>query len=134
MNDAASQSRRTFETCVAAGLPRLLAAAVGSRYGKGMARTRKMTFTVDEDTATGIDRTAARLGIPKSAVVREAVAEYAARLGHLSDQERRRVLQLFDDVIARIPRRPAKETDAELAAVRMARRHGGRRTGGQRGQ
>ena len=93
-----------------------------------MAGTVKMTFTLDADTATRIDRTALRLGIPKSAVVREAVAEYAARAGRLSEEERRRMLQVFDDVVARLPKRPAKNADAEIAAVRRARSGGGRRT------
>ena len=93
-----------------------------------MARTVKMTFTLDQETATRIDRTALRLNMPKSAVVREAVAEYAARAGRLSEQERRRMLKVFDDVIERIPLRPAKEADAELVAVRRARKQGGRRT------
>ena len=87
-----------------------------------------MTFTLDEETAARIDRTAQRLDIPKSAVVREAVAEYAARAGCLSEQERRRMLKVFDDVIERIPRQPARATDAELAAIRRARTQGGRRT------
>ncbi len=97
------------------------------QYGKSMVRTVKMTFTLDNDTATRIDRTALRLGIPKSAVVREAVAEYAARAGRLSEQERRRMLKAFDDVVERIPLRPVKSADIELAAVRRARRQGGRR-------
>ena len=87
-----------------------------------------MTFTLDEETAARIDRTAERLAIPKSAVVREAVAEYAARAGRLSDEERSRMLRVFDDVVARIPAQPAAAADAELAAVRLARREGGRRT------
>jgi hypothetical protein len=93
-----------------------------------MAHTIKMTFTLDEETAARSDRTAQRLDIPKSAVVREAVAEYAARAGRLSEQERRRMLKVFDDVIERIPRQPARATDAELAAIRRARTQGGRRT------
>jgi hypothetical protein len=93
-----------------------------------MAHTIKMTFTLDQETAARIDRTAQRLDIPKSAVVREAVAEYAARAGRLSEQERRRMLKVFDDVIERIPRQPARATDAELAAIRRARTQGGRRT------
>ena len=87
-----------------------------------------MTFTLDEETAARIDRTAERLAIPKSAVVREAVAEYAARAGRLSDEERSRMLRVFDDVVARIPAQPAAAADAELAAVRLSRREGGRRT------
>lgn len=91
-----------------------------------------MTFTLDEDTATRIDRTALRLGMAKSAVVREAVAEYAARAGRLSEQERRRMLKLFDVVVERIPLRPARTADAELVAVRRARKQGGRRTASNR--
>jgi predicted DNA-binding protein len=93
-----------------------------------MARAVKRTFTLDQGTADRIDRTAERLGIPKSGVVREAVAEYAARAGRLSEGERQRMLGVFDDAISRIPRRPAKATDRELAAIRSARRQGGRRT------
>ena len=106
----------------------MLAGAAGWRYGKSMARTVKMTFTLDDLTATRIDRSALRLGIPKSAVVREAVAEYAARTGRLSEAERRRMLQVFDDVLERIPLRPARTADAELVAIRRARKQGGRRT------
>jgi hypothetical protein len=93
-----------------------------------MAHTVKMTFTLDEETALRIDRTAQRLDIPKSAVVREAVAEYAARAGRLSEQERLRMLKVFDDVVERIPLRPAKSADAELAVIRRSRKQGGRRT------
>ena len=93
-----------------------------------MARTTKMTFTLDKATADRIDRTAARLGIPKSGVVREAITEFAARTGRLSEAERLRMLAVFDDVIARIPKGPAKAADREIAAIRRARRAGGRRT------
>jgi predicted DNA-binding protein len=102
-------------------------------YGKSMAKTHKMTFTLDEETAARIDRTAARLGIPKSAVVREAVAEYAAGVGRVSESERLRALQTFDELVGRIPLRPAKDTDAELATLRDSRRHGGRRSAAERG-
>ena len=98
------------------------------QYGMSMAKALKMTFTLDEDTVMRIDRTALRLNIPKSAVVRDAVAEYAARAGRLSEQERLRMLKVFDDVIERIPLRPARTADAELTAIRHARRKGGRRT------
>ncbi|MFI5245790.1 MAG: hypothetical protein ACHQQR_11220 [Gemmatimonadales bacterium] len=84
---------------------------------------------MDQGTADRIDRTAERLGMPKSGVVREAVDEYAAWAERLSEGERQRILVVFDDAISRIPRRPAKATDRELAAIRSAWRHGGRRTG-----
>lgn len=88
----------------------------------------KMTFTLDAETAARIDRTAARLGTSKSGVVREAVREYAARVGRLSDEERQRLLATFDDVVPRIPARPAAVVDREIAAVRAARRGAGRRS------
>jgi metal-responsive CopG/Arc/MetJ family transcriptional regulator len=88
----------------------------------------KRTFTLDDETAARIDRTAARLGTSRSRVVREAVREYAARAGQLGDEERRRLLSVFDDLVSRIPARPAAEADREIAAVRRARRAGGRRT------
>ncbi len=90
--------------------------------------SNKMTFTLDAETVARIDRTAARLGTSKSGVVREAVREYAARVGRLSDDERRRLLATFDEVVARIPRRAAAATDREIAAVRVARRGGGRKS------
>jgi hypothetical protein len=90
-----------------------------------------MTFTLDQATARRIEQTATRLGIPKSGVVREAVAEYAARVGQLSEGERRRMLQVFDAVVPRIPVRPAREVDREIARLRSARRSGGRRSRGE---
>jgi metal-responsive CopG/Arc/MetJ family transcriptional regulator len=88
----------------------------------------KMTFSLDDETAARIDRTAARLGMSKSGVVREAIREYAARTGLLSEEERRRILEVFDEVTARIPRRPTTEVDREIKPVRAQRRTGGRRT------
>lgn len=97
-----------------------------------MASVVKMTFTLDQRTAERIARTAQRLGVSKSGVVREAVREYAARAGSLSEGERLRLLEVLDTVVARIPRRPAEAVDREVAAVRRARRQGGRRTPGTR--
>ncbi|KPK61437.1 MAG: hypothetical protein AMS21_09220 [Gemmatimonas sp. SG8_38_2] len=88
----------------------------------------KVTFTFDEQTVARIERTAARLGISKSQMVREAVQEYAARVGRLSEEERLRMLAVFDDVLAQIPDRPVEDVERELDAVRKARRKGGRRT------
>lgn len=88
----------------------------------------KMTFTLDDETVQRIARTAVRLGLSKSGVVREAVRDYAARVGRLSEAERLRMLAVFDEVLARIPGRPASEVDREIEAARQARRGGGRRT------
>lgn len=92
--------------------------------------TVKMTFSLDRETAARLDRTAERLRKPKSEVVREAIAEYAERVGRLSEGERRELLRSFDRLVAAIPPRPVAEVEAELAEVRGARRagrHGARR-------
>ena len=86
----------------------------------------KMTFSLDRTTATRIDQTAQRLGKAKSEVVREAIADYAARVGRLSEGERRELLRIFDRLVPAIPKRPVAEVDAEIADVRRARRAGGR--------
>lgn len=86
----------------------------------------KMTFSLDAATAQELDRTAERLRLPKSHVVREAIHEYAARAGRLSESERRRLLRAFDELVPQIPQRDQSEVDAELAEIRRARRAGGR--------
>lgn len=47
--------------------------------------------------------------------------------GRQSENERQKRLRHFDELLARIPKRPQSETDAELKAIREARRSGGRR-------
>lgn len=93
-------------------------------YGRSMV---KMTFTFDEDTVRRLRTAAARLARPQSHVVREAVREYADRIGMLSDAERRALLQAFDAILPTIPPRPLRQVRAELAEVRAARRRGGRK-------
>ena len=87
----------------------------------------RVTFSLDERTVDSIRRTAARLRRPQSQVVREAVAEYAARADQLSDQERREALAVIDRLRRAKPSRSAAAVDAELRAVRASRRRGGRR-------
>ena len=89
----------------------------------------KVTFTLDEATIERLRRTAARVRRPQSQVVREAVKEYADRVGKLSEEERARLLKVFDTVVPVIPLRPVARVDAELLALRAARRGGGRRRG-----
>ena len=88
---------------------------------------RKMTFTLDEGTARYLDRASQRLGMPKSQVVRDAILDYSERIGRLSERERIAMLRVFDEVVPRIPERPAAEMEQELRALRDARRGGGRR-------
>jgi hypothetical protein len=87
----------------------------------------KVTFTLDEETIARLRRSAARLAKPQSQVVREAIRDYAGRVGRLSEPERLRLLRVFDEVTPAIPVRPARAVDAELRALSRARRAGGRR-------
>ena len=87
----------------------------------------KVTFTLDEQTVGTLRATAARLDKPQSQVVREAVADYAARAGRLTESERLRMLEIFDRVVPAIPRRSAAAVDRELRDIREQRRLGGRR-------
>lgn len=88
--------------------------------------TIKMTFSLDEPTAARLEQAAASLRKPKSEIVREAILDYAERVGRLTEAERRRLLGVFDELVPAIPARPADEVDAELAELRRARRQGGR--------
>jgi metal-responsive CopG/Arc/MetJ family transcriptional regulator len=86
----------------------------------------KVTFSLDEATVDELRRTAARLRKAQSHVIREAVAEYAARADKLSERERLHVLGILDRLRATKPTRTARAVDTEIAAVRAARRQGGR--------
>jgi flagellar motor switch protein FliG len=88
----------------------------------------KVTFTLDDDTIRRLAKAARRLDKPKSQVVREAIREFSDRIGRLSEQERLRMLRVFDEVTARIPKRRAADVDREIRSVRDARRGGGRRS------
>ena len=87
----------------------------------------RITFSLDDATVAQIRQTAARLRKPQSHVVREAVADYAARADQLSESERRHLMGVLERLRDARPTRPAAEVDAELRALRAARRTGGRR-------
>jgi hypothetical protein len=87
-----------------------------------MADMQKLTFTLDDDTVDRLRRTAVRLGRPQSYVVREAIKDYDARAGKLSDEERARLLGVVDDMLKAPPTRSTAEVDAELRELRAARR------------
>ncbi len=89
---------------------------------------QKMTFSLDQVTASRIGELARGQGKPKSAVVRDAVAAYAERSGAVSEAERLERARLFVKLAARIPARPPEEVEAELREVRRARRTSGRGT------
>lgn len=87
----------------------------------------RATFSLDEATIAEIKRTAERLKKPQSHVIREAVADYAARTDRLSERERRQVLAVLESLRVAKPTRSEAAVDRELAEIRAARRGGGRR-------
>ena len=90
---------------------------------------KKVTFTLDDKAIRTLERAAERLEIPKSQIVREALELYGEQLGRLSDEERTRMLVMFDRLLPSLPERPRTEVARELADVRIARRSGGRVSG-----
>ena len=93
--------------------------------------TRKVTFTLDEETAARIDRLAERFDMPKSRIVREAVAQFASDGSHglMSEAESQLLLAAYDAYIERLPPRPPGAAEREIAEIRQARRSGGRLNG-----
>ena len=88
----------------------------------------KVTFTLDDETVEKLRQAAERIQKSKSYVVREAIRDYSDRIGNLSEQERRRMLEIFDKVVPAIPKRPLSEVRSEQKQVRDSRKRGGRRT------
>jgi predicted transcriptional regulator len=88
----------------------------------------KATFVLDDETMRTIRSLAERKRKPQSHVVREAVAMYAGQEDRLSDDERRRRLDVLDAAMRRPPPRPQAEVDAALREIRKARRTGWRRS------
>jgi len=86
----------------------------------------KVTYSLHEATVRQIRRMADLLGMAQSHVVREAVADYAARKDRLSERERLRLLAVLDHLRATPVTRSEQSVDAEIRAVRASRRHGGR--------
>lgn len=89
--------------------------------------TTKVTFTLDETALNRLQDASARLALPKSEIVREAIIEFHDRIGRLSERERTGMLRIFDELIPKIPARPAAAVTRELTQLRSARRNGGRR-------
>ena len=85
----------------------------------------KLTFSLDDETVGTLRRTAARLRKPQSAVVREAIAHYAAREDMLSDEERERILKVVAYMKTLPPSRPQSEAVEEIREIRRSRRASG---------
>ena len=88
---------------------------------------KKVTFTLDAATVDLIRAIAERKKQPRSLVVREAVAVYAAQEDKLDAAERARRLRVLDTLMAQPPTRPRRDVEEELRAIRRARRVGWRR-------
>jgi len=87
----------------------------------------RVTFSLDDATVAQIRQTAARLRKAQSHVVRDAVADYAARSDRLSERERLHLMGVLERLRDAKPTRPAAAVDTELRSLRAARRAGGRR-------
>lgn len=88
--------------------------------------TTKVTFTLDDLSLARLNDSAARLSMPKSEVVREAIMEFHERIGRLSERERATLLRAFDSLVPKIPERALAEVDQEIEDLRLSRRDGGR--------
>jgi predicted transcriptional regulator len=82
----------------------------------------KMTFTLDDDTVARLRRTAERQGKPRSWVVREAVAEYAAKADMLTPAEKQRMLEALDRLRHAPVEKTSADVDREIADIRASRR------------
>ena len=88
--------------------------------------TARVTFALDAGTVSLLNELAGRLGKSKSAVVREAIQRFPGPAVRLSERERRRMLRAFDELVPQIPVRSLESVEAEIRAIRRARRGGGR--------
>jgi predicted transcriptional regulator len=87
----------------------------------------RVTFSLDDATVAQIRQTAARLRKAQSHVVRDAIADYAARSERLSEHERLHAMAVLEGLRDAKPTRPLADVDKELRSLRTTRRGGGRR-------
>ena len=87
----------------------------------------KMTFTLDDDTVAKLKRAATRFDKPQSWVVREAVADYAAKSDMLTPEEKARMLAALGRLRQAPIEKTSAEVDREIAEIRASRRAAGRR-------
>jgi len=84
----------------------------------------KLTFSLDEEAVRLLRKTAARSNKPQSLIVREAIAQYAAREEQLSESERERLLGILRVIKQRPPTRSRAEVQRELDEITRTRRTG----------
>ena len=82
----------------------------------------KVTYSLDKTAVRQIRRTADRLGMSRAHVVREAIADDCERKDRLSERERIRLLSVIDRLRDAPVTRSEQSVDAEIRAVRAARR------------
>jgi predicted transcriptional regulator len=82
----------------------------------------KMTFTLDDDTVAKLKRAATRHNKPQSWVVREAVADYAAKSDMLTPEEKTRMLAALERFKQTPVTGTAADVDREIADIRASRR------------
>ncbi len=87
----------------------------------------KVTLSLDKKTVARLQEASQRLAKSKSQIVREAVCAHCPPTARLSEAERRRLLRLLEEHLARPAQRSQAETDRELREIRLARRRGWRR-------
>lgn len=87
----------------------------------------KVTYTLDDETVAKIRLAATRTNKPQSAIVREAVAHYAADRDRPGPEDIRRKLRILDAIMAMPPTRTTRAVDRELLELRKSRRAGWRR-------
>jgi len=83
-----------------------------------------VTFSLDDEAVRLLRRIAERTRKPQSLVIREAIAQYAAREEKLSDEERERLLNVLRDISTQPVTRQQADVDRELQDIRRARRTG----------
>jgi hypothetical protein len=88
----------------------------------------KITVTLDAATVAMINDAAARLSLPKSRIVRDAVREFHGSIDELSRAEKKEMLDALSLYLPQIATRSRAATERELREIRESRRRGGRRS------
>ena len=84
----------------------------------------KITATLDEATVASLNRIAARLRKPKSAVLREAIQAYETASDRLTESERRRMVKVIEEYKKQPQTRSQADADREQREIRESRRRG----------
>jgi hypothetical protein len=84
----------------------------------------KLTFSLDDGVVRMLKEAADRTRKPQSLIVREAIAQYAAREETLPPETRERLLGVVRQIKRRPPTRPQSEVDRELREIKRSRRTG----------